>query len=66
MRSMVQMVPVSHNTKSPVVEREFLRLYSEWHETRDQSLQKRIFMSWSRLMRCEPAFDFREHLWRAL
>lgn len=66
MKSIVQMARLNRKSKSPLLEKEFLRLYSKWHETHDQSLQKRMFMSLNRLMRFEPSFDFREQLWRAL
>ena len=66
MKSMLQMVKLSRYSKAPLLEKEFLRLYSRWHETHDQSLEKRIFMSLNRLMNSEPSFDFRERLWQAL
>ncbi len=66
MKTILQMAKLSHRAQTPMFEREFLRLYSRWHETHDQSLQKRIFMSLNRLLSSEPSFDFRERLWQAL
>lgn len=66
MKSMEPVAKLGQVAKAPMLEGEFLRLYSRWHETHDQSLEQRMLMSLSRLMRCEPAFDFRERLWKAL
>ena len=66
MKSIFQMAKLERRSKAPILEREFLRLYSRWHETHDQSLEKRIFMSLNQLMNSEPGFDFRERLWQAL
>lgn len=66
MKSMAQQVKFNRRMKTPLLEGEFLRLYSKWHETHDQSLQQRVFMSLARLMRCEPTFDFRSRLWQVL
>ena len=66
MKVILQMARLGRRSRAPILEREFLKLYSRWHETHDQSLQRRIFMSLSRLMNSEPSFDFREMLWQAL
>lgn len=66
MKAMMQEARLNRRTKAPLLESEFLRLYSKWHETHDQSLQQRMFMSLARLMRYVPTFDFRERLWQAL
>lgn len=52
--------------KVVTVEREFLELYSRWHETHDVSLRKKMLMSLNRLLHVEPGFDFRKMLWNAL
>ena len=53
-------------SRVPVLERRFLKLYSRWHETHDATLQKRLLMSWNRLLRTEPGFDFRKNLGQVL
>ena len=50
----------------PVLERQFLRLYSRWHETHDVALEKRVTTSLNRLLQREPGFDFRKCLWQIL
>ncbi len=63
MKHLMQMVKTGHGGIVPVLERQFLRLYSRWHETHDPILQKRLMMSFNRLLRREPEFDFRQNLW---
>ena len=65
MKAIVQMIKLNRRARTPLLEQEFLRLYSKWHETHDQSLRKRMFMSLNRLMNFEPNFDFRKRLWAA-
>ncbi len=66
MKAVVQHAKFSRHAKSPLLEKEFLKLYSKWHETHDHTLERKMFMSIERLLRHEPSFDFREQLWRAL
>lgn len=39
------------------VEARFLRLYSRWHETRDLTLRKKLFVRLRLLMKRMPNFD---------
>jgi len=48
------------------LEKEFLKLYSKWHETHDEALKNRLYSSMGRLMAIEPSFDFRQMLWQVL
>ena len=41
------------------VESRFLRLYSRWHETRDLTLRKRLFVRLRMLIKRMPNFDIR-------
>lgn len=66
MKAAVQRAKLARRMKSPLLEKEFLKLYSKWHETHEHSLQKKVFMSLDQLLRNEPGFDFREQLWHAL
>ena len=66
MKAMVQMAKVIHQSKTPLLEKEFLRLYSRWHETHDELLKRRMFQSIGRLLNSDPGFDFRKRLWQAL
>ena len=65
MKAVVQAARLTHPTKSPVLEKQFLRLYSRWHETHNVFIQKKVFMSLQRLLDSAPGFDFRERLWQA-
>ena len=51
--------------KAADVEARFLRLYSQWHETHDLSLRKRLFVRLSLLMRRMPNFDLRSRFEQA-
>ena len=44
---------------SKEIEARFLRLFSRWHETRDLTLRKRLFVRLRLLMRQMPNFDLR-------
>ena len=66
MKRFVQMVKFDSQTVAPVLERQFLKLYSRWHETHDPVLVKRLVVSLDRLLKREPGFDFRERLWSVL
>lgn len=53
------------NRSASEVEARFLRLYSQWHETHDLSLRKRLFVRLSILMRRMPNFDLRSRFEQA-
>ena len=55
---------IAQPAASPVLERQFLRLYSRWHETHNLALEKQLMKSFNRLLQREPGFDFRQCLWR--
>lgn len=66
MHSRIQEARLSIGNKSPLCEGDFLNIYSLWQETKDDTLQGRLFMSLKRLLKTNPSFDFRQTLWRAV
>jgi len=57
---------LGRHSRAILLERDFMRLYSEWQETRDSALQRRVFSSLGKLLKNEPGFDFRAKLWQAM
>ena len=57
-RKMFRQKPV-RKTSIADIESRFFRLYSEWHETRDLSLRKRLLVRLNLIMRRAPNFDLR-------
>jgi len=47
------------------IEARFLRLYSRWHETRDLSLRKKLYVRLRLVMRQSPNFDLRARFQQA-
>lgn len=66
MKMLLQKAKLERGSRSPLEEREFLKLYSAWHETHDESIRRRLFMSFGRLMKSDPGFDFRQQIWQAV
>jgi hypothetical protein len=66
MKVLVQKAKLHHRGEALLRKGEFLRLYSQWHETHDATLEKKLLQSFDRLIESEPGFDFRKMLWKAL